>query len=79
MPQAQHHLTEGQHHFEHSENIIAALRGTNEHGYAVGVNEVVLRTNDVMIRINDVALRANGHASRHDFFAIPCSPRDFVV
>ena len=67
MPQAQHHLTEGQHHFERSKNIIAALRGTNEHGYAVGVNEVVLRTNDVMIRINDVALRANGHASHHDF------------
>ena len=28
VPQAQHHLTEGQHHFEQSENIIAA-RGTN--------------------------------------------------
>ena len=30
VPQAQHHLTEGQHHFERSENIISHLFGTNE-------------------------------------------------
>jgi len=29
VPQAQHHLSEGQHHFERSENIITS-RGTNE-------------------------------------------------
>ena len=28
VPQAQHHLTEGQHHFEQSENIIVRLQGT---------------------------------------------------
>jgi hypothetical protein len=32
VPQAQHHLTEGQHHFERSENIISHLFGTNERG-----------------------------------------------
>jgi len=30
VPQAQHHLTEGQHHFERSENIIPHFHGTNE-------------------------------------------------
>ena len=40
VPQAQHHLTEGQLHFECSENIIAAPRGTNERCYGSAVNEV---------------------------------------
>ena len=31
---AQHHLTEGQHHFERSENIISHSLGTNERGCA---------------------------------------------
>ena len=52
MPQAQHRLPEGQHHFEQSENIIAAARRTQ-------INEVALRANDVLR--NEVALRANGH------------------
>jgi hypothetical protein len=30
VPQAQYHLTEGQHHFERSENIIPRECGTNE-------------------------------------------------
>jgi len=34
VPQAQHHLTEGQHHFERSENVISHLFGTNERGCA---------------------------------------------
>ena len=50
-----------QHHFERSENIIAA-HGTNERCYGIAVNEVALRANDVMLRINDVVLRTNGHA-----------------
>jgi len=33
VPQAQHHLTEGQHHFEQRENIISHSFGTNERGY----------------------------------------------
>ena len=47
----QHHLTEGQHHFEQSENIISH---SSEH-------KTILQqvANDVMLRINDVALRAN--------------------
>ena len=36
---AQHRSTIGRHHFERSENIIAAF-GTNERCYAVGINEV---------------------------------------
>ena len=44
-----------QHHFEQSENIIAAPRGTNERCYGVAVNEVALRANDVLR--NDVGLR----------------------
>jgi hypothetical protein len=45
------HLTEGQHHFEQSENIISHSSG----------HKTMLRqaANDVMLRINDVALRAN--------------------
>ena len=54
----QHRLTEGQHHFERSENIVINRRTQND---------VVLRTNnvtpcgvnDVMLRINDVAHSAN--------------------
>ena len=30
VPQSQHHLTEGQYHFEQRENIISHLFGTNE-------------------------------------------------
>ena len=59
MPQAQHHLTEGQHHFERSENIVSH--------FAAQMNEVALRANEDAasrkrcdVRINDVALRANG-------------------
>ena len=43
----QHHLTEGQHHFEQSENIIVRLR--------TQMNEVALRANDVLR--NDVGFR----------------------
>ena len=39
-----------QHHFERSENIIAAPCGTNERCYGVAVNEVALRANDVGLR-----------------------------
>ena len=53
---AQHRLTEGQHHFERSENIIVRLRHKT---MLRQVANDVLR-NDVMLRINDVALRANG-------------------
>ena len=53
---AQHHLTEGQHHFSQSENIIVRLRTQND--VALRANDVL--RNDVMLRINDVALRANG-------------------
>ena len=41
---AQHHLTEGQHHFEQRENIISH--------FTAQMNDVALRTNDVMLRIN---------------------------
>ena len=46
-------MTEGQHHFERSENIIPHL---------CGHKRTMLRqvANDEMLRINDVALRANG-------------------
>ena len=37
VPQAQHHLTEGQYHFEHSENIIPYE--------AAQMNDVALRAN----------------------------------
>ncbi|MBQ7353778.1 MAG: hypothetical protein IJW54_07260 [Clostridia bacterium] len=56
MQQAQHHLTEGQHHFEQSENIIAVF-GTNKR-CCTCANDVL--RNDVMLCINEVALRANG-------------------
>ena len=52
---AQHHLTEGQHHFERSENIIVLLRHKT---MLRQVANDVLR-NDVMLRINDVLLRAS--------------------
>ena len=54
----QHHLTEGQHHFEQSENIIAHSSG---HKTMLHFSQMKLRqaANDVMLRINDVALRAN--------------------
>ena len=52
---AQHHLTEGQHHFERSENIIALLRHKT---MLRQVANDVLR-NDVMLRIIDVLLRAS--------------------
>ena len=48
VPQAQHHLTEGQHHYERSEYIIVRLRTQND---------VVLRTNEVAQAANDVGLR----------------------
>ena len=51
VPQAQHHLTEGQHHFEQRENIISHSFGTNKRGCAYGANDVLR---------NDVALRAKG-------------------
>ena len=47
----QHHLTEGQHHFERSENIIHHLCG-----HKTMLQQVA---NDVMLRINDV-----GYAQR---------------
>jgi hypothetical protein len=49
----QHHLTEGQHHFERSENIIPHL---------CGHKRTMLRqvANDVMLRINNIALHAKG-------------------
>ena len=47
---AQHHLTEGQHHFEQRENIISHSFGTNERGCTVGANDVMLRINDVGLR-----------------------------
>ena len=50
-------MTEGQHHFEQSENIIVRLR-TQMNEVALRANDVL--RNDVMLRINDVALRANG-------------------
>ena len=48
----QHHLTEGQHHFERNENIIPHL---------CGHKRMMLRqlANDVMLLINDIALRTN--------------------
>jgi hypothetical protein len=39
VPQAQHHLTEGQHHYERSEYIIVLWR--------TQMNEVALRANEV--------------------------------
>ena len=42
----QHHLTEGQHHFEQSENIIS-----HSSGHKTMLQRVA---NDVMLRINDV-------------------------
>jgi len=38
VPQAQHHLTEGQHHFERSENIVSH--------FTAQMNEVALRANE---------------------------------
>ena len=64
----QHHLTEGQHHFERSENIIVRLR-TQMNEVALRANDVL--RNDVMLRINDVALRANViFPNFHSLFAI---------
>jgi len=42
VPQAQHHLTEGQYHFERSENIISH--------FSAQMNDVALRANDVGFR-----------------------------
>ena len=58
---AQHHLTEGQHHFERIEIIIVRLR-TQMNEVALRANDVL--RNDVMLRINDVALRANGFSGK---------------
>ena len=54
----QHHLTEGQHHYERSEYIISHSSG---HKTMLCFAQMKLRqaANDVMLRINDVALRAN--------------------
>ena len=57
MPQAQHHLTEGQHHFERSENIIPHEADTNERCCASHKRcDAIIRKR---MRINDVALCAN--------------------
>ena len=51
------HLTEGQHHFEQSENIIPHLCG-HKTMLRQAANDVTARAvNDVMLRINDVGLR----------------------
>ena len=49
----QHHLTEGQHHYERSEYIIPHLCG---HKTLLCFAQMMLRqdANDVMLRINDV-------------------------
>jgi len=57
--QAHHHLTEGQHHFERSENIIAA-RGTNERGCDKSQMMWAIALRCYACGVNDVALRANG-------------------
>ena len=55
-------MTEGQHHFERSENIIALAAQMNE---VEALPQMMLQqvANDVMLRINDVALRANGEVA----------------
>ena len=60
----QHHLTEGQHHFEQSENIIVRLR--------TQMNEVALRANDVLR--NDVGLRPTMLRFAQSDFAEPLAP-----
>ena len=52
----QHHLTEGQHHFKQSENIISHSSG---HKMMLCFAQMKLRqaANDVMLRINDVGSR----------------------
>ena len=62
VPQAQHHLTEGQHHYERSEYIIVRLRTQTmlqqvANDVVLRTNEVAVSANDVMLRINDVGLR----------------------
>ena len=57
-------MTEGQHHFEQSENIIVRLR--------TQMNDVALRANDVLR--NDVTLRENG-LTPHRLYAIIISRR----
>jgi hypothetical protein len=72
VPQAQHHLTEGQHHFERSENIIPPFLGTNERG--CGKPQMMGCFASMMwARANDVALRANGELQFR-----PMSPKNSV-
>ena len=57
VPQAQYHLTEGQHHFECSENIIPH-EAAQMNDVAPLVQMKLPSADEVMLRINDLALRA---------------------
>ena len=52
-------MTEGQHHFERSENIIPH-EAAQMNDVAPLVQMKLPSANDVMLRINEVALHANG-------------------
>ena len=65
-------MTEGQHRFEQSENIVA--EGMAQMNEVEALPQMMLQqvAKDVMLRINDVALRANG-------IVTICSVRSLIV
>ena len=58
-------MTEGQHHFERSENIIPHLCGHKRTMLRFAQMKLRQAANDVKLRINDVALRADKLTNLH--------------